>query len=323
MSRYAVYVLALMVAINGLNYMDRWVGSAVAPLIQAEFDLSDFSLGLLGSAFTLVYTLAVLPFGLWADRGTRRAVIGTGVAVWSAATLLTGLTANFAQLFATRAVLGVGEASYFPAGTSLLGDYFPRHLRGRAIAIWSCGSAVGIALGFAGGGLLATRVGWRPVFFASAVPGLLLAALAFRLREPLRGSAEEHGPRLESARDATLRGLLALLGISSLRWTILSQTALFVVLGANAYWLPSMLIRRFGMSLAPDAAPRAGIHGRSRMPHSAPGWRLGSEMTAACPPRPAAPRAFCPPGSPRQPDATSRREARPDLRPTARAAARA
>src|ERR1700737_278365 len=110
-SRYPLVVLALMVGINLLNYMDRWVGSAVAPLIQAEFNLSDFSVGLLGSAFTLVYALGALPFGLWADRGARRVVIGTGVALWSMATLLTGLTTNFAPLFATRAALGVGEAS--------------------------------------------------------------------------------------------------------------------------------------------------------------------------------------------------------------------
>jgi sugar phosphate permease len=59
-SRYRFYVLVLMVGIALLNYMDRWVGSAVAPLIQAEFDLSDFSIGLLGSAFTLIYALAAL-----------------------------------------------------------------------------------------------------------------------------------------------------------------------------------------------------------------------------------------------------------------------
>src|SRR5215471_12057537 len=121
-SRYAAYVLALMFGINFLNYMDRWVASAVAPLIQTEFGLSDFSVGLLGSAFTLVYAIGALPFGLWADRGLRRTVIGTGVAVWSAATLLTGFTINFFQLFITRAILGVGEASYYPASTSLLGD---------------------------------------------------------------------------------------------------------------------------------------------------------------------------------------------------------
>src|SRR5438045_9477172 len=99
--RYAIYVLALMFGINFLNYMEPWIGSAVAPLIQSEFRLSDFSVGLLGSAFTLVYALAALPFGLWADRGMRRTVIGAGVAIWSAATLVTGLTTNFVQLFLT------------------------------------------------------------------------------------------------------------------------------------------------------------------------------------------------------------------------------
>src|SRR5260370_19326746 len=168
--RYALYVIGLMVGINLLNYMDRWVGSAVAPLIQAEFDLSDFSIGLLGSAFTLVYALAALPFGLWADRGRRNVVLGAGVLIWSLATLLTGLTRNFAQLFATRAVLGIGEASYFPAGTSLLGDYFPRHLRVRVMSIWSAGAAIRIALGFAGGALIAASLCLRAAFFASAVP---------------------------------------------------------------------------------------------------------------------------------------------------------
>src|SRR5258708_8465042 len=169
-SRYALYVLGLMVGINLVNYMDRWVGSAVAPLIQVEFELSDFSVGLLGSAFTLVYALAALPFGLWADRGSRRVVLGAGVLIWSLATLLTGLTRNFGQLFATRAVLGIGEASYYPAGTSLLGDYFPRRLRGRVMSTWSAGAAFGSALGFAGRALLAASFGWRAACCAHAAP---------------------------------------------------------------------------------------------------------------------------------------------------------
>jgi MFS family permease len=249
-SRYAIYVLGLMFGINFLNYMDRWVGSAVAPLIQAEFVLSDFSVGLLGSAFTLVYALAALPFGLWADRGPRRTVIGAGVALWSLATLVTGFTTNFWQLFTTRAVLGIGEASYYPAATSLLGDFFPRHVRGRVMSIWSAGSALGIAAGFAGGGILAAHYGWRPAFFVTALPGLVLAILAFRIREPLRGAAEAEGPRLERTSDASVKKMLGLLRIRTLRYTILSQTALFFVLGADAYWLPTLLTRRFGMSVA-------------------------------------------------------------------------
>src|SRR5207249_3272500 len=66
---YAAYVLAVMVGINFLNFVDRWVGSAVAPLIQREFRLSDFEVGILGTAFLLVYAVAALPFGYWADRG--------------------------------------------------------------------------------------------------------------------------------------------------------------------------------------------------------------------------------------------------------------
>jgi MFS family permease len=257
--RYALYVLGLMFAINFLNYMDRWIGSAVAPLVQAEFRLSDFSVGLLGSAFTLVYALGAVPFGLWADRGQRKSVIGTGVAIWSAAGLLTGMTTNFIQLFFTRAVLGIGEASYYPAGTSLLGDLFPREVRGRIMSIWSVGSAFGIAAGFAGGGLLAARFGWRPAFFVTAVPGLVLAVLAFRIREPPRGAAEAAGPLLKRANDASLGKLLLLLRVPTLRYTIFSQTALFFVLGANAYWLPTFLTRRFGMSVAEAGTLSGGV----------------------------------------------------------------
>lgn len=254
-----MYVLALMCGINFLNFMDRWVGSAVAPLIQSEFVLTDFNVGLLGSAFTLIYALAALPFGLWADRGRRKTVIGTGVAIWSMATLITGLTTNFIQLLITRAVLGIGEASYAPAGTSLLGDFFPKQIRGRIMSIWSAASAFGIAAGFAGGGLIAAEFGWRPAFFATAVPGLVLALLAFRIREPLRGAAEAEGPRLERVRDASLASMLGLLRIATLRNTILSQTALFFVLGADAYWLPTYLTRRFDMSVGAAGTLSGGV----------------------------------------------------------------
>src|SRR2546428_5329945 len=176
---YARYVLAVMVGINFLNYMDRWVASAASPLIQKEFHLSDAHVGLLGSAFLLVYALAALPFGYWADRGVRKTVVAAGVAIWSLATLFTGFARNFAQLFLSRAVLGIGEASYYPAGTSLLSDYFPKEQRGRVMSIWGAGSTVGIAVGFAGGGFIAEKFGWRSAFFFAAVARILFAPLGF------------------------------------------------------------------------------------------------------------------------------------------------
>ena len=247
---YARYVLVVMVGINFLNYMDRWVGSAASPLIQKEFHLSDTLVGLLGSSFLIVYAFAALPFGYWADRGVRKTVVGVGVAIWSVATLFTGFARNFPQLFLSRAVLGIGEASYYPAGTSLLSDYFPKEQRGRVMSIWQAGSALGIAVGFAGGGYIAEKYGWRNAFFFAAVPGILFALLAFGLREPLRGSAERRGPALEVTHDASIGKFLDLMRIPTLRATIFSQTLLFFVLASNAYWLPLVLTRRFNLSVS-------------------------------------------------------------------------
>lgn len=242
-------MLWVMVAINVLNYADRWVGSVVAPLVQKQFGLNDFEVGLLGSAFIIVYALAALPFGYWADRGVRKVVIGVGVAVWSVATVASGLVGNFAQLFVARAVLGVGEASYYPAGTSLLSDSFPKERRPRVMAIWDAGTAVGIAIGFAGGGAIASAFGWRAAFLCTAVPGLVLATLAFTMREPLRGAAEHVGPKVAHLREAGWDGYLRLIRIPTLRATILSRTSLYFVLAAAAFWLPTFLGRRFGMTV--------------------------------------------------------------------------
>src|SRR2546430_17628241 len=102
---YARYVLVVMVGINFLNYMDRWVASAASPLIQQEFHLSDALVGLLGSAFLLVYAFAALPFGYWADRGVRKTVVAAGGGIWCLAPRFTRWSRNFAPLFFTPALL--------------------------------------------------------------------------------------------------------------------------------------------------------------------------------------------------------------------------
>ena len=247
-----------MVGINFLNYMDRWVASAASPLIQKEFHLSDALIGLLASAFLLVYAFAALPFGYWADRGVRKTVVGIGVTIWSVATLFTGFAQNFFQLFLSRAVLGIGEASYYPAGTSMMSDYFPKSQRGRVMSIWGAGSTIGIAVGFAGGGYVAEKFGWRDAFFFAAVPGILFAFLAFGMREPLRGSVEERGSAVKVTSEATLKTFLGLLRIPTLRAAILSQTVLYFVLASNAFWLPTLLNRRFGLSVS-QAGLLAGV----------------------------------------------------------------
>jgi MFS transporter, Spinster family, sphingosine-1-phosphate transporter len=245
---YARYVLGLMVAINLLNYMDRWVAASAGPTIEKDLHISDPQFGLLGTAFLLVYAIAAVPFGYWGDRGVRKHVIGVGVAIWSVATLLTGFARTFPQLFLSRAVVGIGEASYYPSGTSLLSDWFPKEQRSRVAAIWGAGSTVGIAIGFAGGGFIAEKWGWQYAFFVAAIPGLLLAILAFQMREPLRGAAEQAGQAVAKTSEASLKNFALLMRIPTLRATIIAQTLLFFVLASNAFWLPSLLQRRFAMT---------------------------------------------------------------------------
>ena len=243
-----------MVGINLLNYMDRWVAASAGPYIEKELHISDAAFGLLGTAFTLVYALAAVPFGYWGDRGIRKTVIGVGVAIWSVATLFSGFARTYFQLFLSRAVVGIGEASYYPSGTSLLSDYFPKQLRGRVMSVWGAGSTIGIAIGFAAGGFIAEKLGWRAAFFFAAVPGLLFALLAFTMREPLRGAVEERGQAVAKTAEASLRKLIDLLKIPTLRATIIAQTLLFFVLASNAFWLPTYLQRRFELS-----SGRAGL----------------------------------------------------------------
>src|SRR5438270_10722617 len=167
-----------MFGINLLNYMDRWVAASAGPSIEKDLGINDTMFGLLGTAFLLVYAIAALPFGYWGDRGVRKTVIGVGVTIWSIATLFTGFARTFSQLFLSRAIVGIGEASYYPAGTSLLSDYFPKEQRSRVAGIWNAGSTVGIAIGFAGGGFIAEKYGWQKAFFFAAAPGLLFALIA-------------------------------------------------------------------------------------------------------------------------------------------------
>jgi MFS family permease len=248
-----------MVGINFLNYLDRYVGAALVTPIKNEFHLSDAQVGLLATAFLLVYAIAALPFGFWGDRGVRRTVIGVGVTIWSIATVFSGLAANYVQLFLSRAVVGVGEASYYPAGTSLVSDYFPKEQRGRVMSIWGAGSVFGIAVAYAGGGYVGDHFGWRSAFFIAAAPGLLLAYLAYTMREPLRGSMEKAGPALKRTTDASLRTFVNLMRIPTLRAAILAQSVLYFVLASNAFWLPALLNRRFGMSVTGAGLLSGGV----------------------------------------------------------------
>ena len=186
------YALIVLFAINTLNFFDRQILGAIGEPIRKEFGLDDSSLGLLGTAFTLLYALVGVPLGSLSDKFGRKRILAVGVFVWSLLTAGTGLVQNFGQMFALRLGVGVGEASCAPAANSLIGDLFPASQRAKALAIFMLGVPVGLALSFAISGSVAKQYGWRAAFFVAGIPGILCAIAVLFVSEPKRGASETH-----------------------------------------------------------------------------------------------------------------------------------
>jgi MFS transporter, Spinster family, sphingosine-1-phosphate transporter len=251
--RYALYALGVVAAASFLSNFDNAVLPVVAARIQADFHISDTQIGALIGAFTVALALGGMPIGYWADRWSRRTILGLGLVVWSLATLVTGFTRAFPQMLAVRAVLGVGEATANPVGASLIGDYFSRRARGRAMATVALAINLGVGVGSILAGVIGLHFGWRWAFYLAAGPGLLLAILAFTLREPLRGAAEARGPRLAVARDSGLGAFARLLRIRTYVATLAAMAATSVALGSFQF-IALYLHRRFGVNIAQAGA---------------------------------------------------------------------
>src|SRR5688572_14576607 len=140
----AWYALIVLFAINLMNFFDRLIIGAVGEPIRREFELSDTSLGLLATAFTLLYAFVGLPLGRLADRTPRKYILAGGVFIWSLFTFASGFARSFSQIFLLRLGVGVGEASCAPAAASLISDLFPAEKRARAMSIFMLGLPIGI-----------------------------------------------------------------------------------------------------------------------------------------------------------------------------------
>ncbi len=242
-SRLATRSLAVLFAINILNFYDRHVPGALTEPIRKEFGLSDTQVGLLGTSFTLIYALLGLPLGRLADTISRKKLLAAGMVVWASLTAVGGLATNYALLLFSRLGVGVGEAACAPTATSWIGDLYPAVKRGRALAIFMFGVPVGGALSFLLGGPIAQAYGWRAAMVSAAAPILFLAPALLGLTEPPRGATETEGPREEQT------SVTSVLRIPTLWWIVASGALVNFALYALATFLPAFLSRVHGFSL--------------------------------------------------------------------------
>lgn len=232
--------LAVLLAVNILNIYDRVALSAIVEPIRREFSLSDARVGALSTLFIVVYSLAGIPVGRLADRGSRRKLLAAGVAVWALLTASAGLATTYLFLLLSRLGVGVGESVCAPAATSWIGDIMPADRRARALSIFMLATPIGSTLALAVGGPVAQAYGWRAALVAAALPAILLVPALLLLPEPPRAGALPAAPR----------SAWSLLGIPTFRWIIVSGGLLNFNLYVIATFLPAFMMRRHGFSIA-------------------------------------------------------------------------
>jgi predicted MFS family arabinose efflux permease len=253
------YVLLVMCLVYMVSIADRYVISTVLEPIRVELHLSDSGVAFLtGVSLSLFYVSFGIPISLLADRMNRRNIIAISLVAWSAMTVLCGLAANYWQLLFARIGVGIGEAGGTPAANSIISDYFPAQRRPMALTIFSLGAPVGAWVGADVAGRIADAFGWRAVFLALGVPGVVFGALVyFAVREPERGRLDAAGSRRGCTLAESTRFLLSQRSACHL----MLASAITALWGWGlTWWTPAFLMRTYGLSAGHAGGITGPIH---------------------------------------------------------------
>lgn len=256
---FAWLVFALTIGLLLSDYMSRQVINVVFPLLKAEWSLSDKQLGLLGGIVPLMVGILTVPLSFLADRLGRVRSIILMAALWSLATLASGMAQGYGEMLAARTVIGLGEAAYGSVGLAVIFSVFPAHLRSTLSGMYGGAALLGAVIGLAVGGKLAAALGWRGAFDMIAVFGFILVGLymAF-VREAKLGQTT-------ASRRTELSGLnrrdlvAALFKTPSVLYTYLGSGAQLFITGALIVWTPTYFGRYYQLPTEKAALMAAGF----------------------------------------------------------------
>lgn len=238
-----------------INYVDRIALSIASKPIAAEFGFTPVQMGYLFSGFLWTYVVCLIPIGLLVERVGAKRMVGGGIAIWSAATVMTAATSGFGSILMARLVMGASEASTFPACGRIIRDWFPEKERGLVTTLFNGGSSAGPAIGAVATAGLVEYAGWRSAFVVLGIVGYIwLIAWLYWYATPEKAKwlSEQERQKIIQERNGNQPGIQATIIArpSSLRF-LLSQKSVWglVVTQAclvyTAYlfltWLPSYL----------------------------------------------------------------------------------
>jgi MFS family permease len=278
-ARTAMSILVVLSAINFVNYLDRYVLSAVLVPLSDELGIGDVQGGLLGTAFMVVYMVAAPLGGYLGDRGSRKILVAGGVALWSLATIGSGFADDYSSLLMMRALIGIGEAGYATVAPTIIADLFAPKRRGRMLSYFYLAIPMGSALGYLLGGWVGEHYGWRAAFWVAGGPGLLLAVAAAMLPEPKRGGLDEEEPVKPERLSPVQTGRRLL---DSPAWVIntIGTTLMTFSMGGLAFWMPTFLVRAHGLSLSSASIQFGGVTVVAGLVGTLLGGHLGDKAQA-------------------------------------------
>ena len=254
------YVAIMMCLVYTLSISDRYSISTVLEPIRRELHLSDANIAFLtGVSLAIFYVTFGFPLSWLIDRRNRRTIIGVCLIAWSALTVATGLARNYWQLLWARIGVGVGEAGGTPGANSILSDFFPPSRRAMALSVFALGAPIGAWLGSQVAGAIAYRFGWREMFIALGVPGVLAGLLVLlSIREPRRGCLDAYEGR--DAAPSFLETLRFMVRQRSAVHLIASQALTALWGWGLMWWTPAFLMRSYSLNVAQAGAILGPIH---------------------------------------------------------------
>jgi len=249
--KWAWGVLLLVFGMQLLDSVDRWLLASVLRQMSEELEIAETEAGWLSTVLLLAFAMSCPVVGYLADRMRRPRLLAIGFAVWSLATVATGLASSFEQLEVARSLVGMGGATTMIVALTLLMDLFPRRFRGRILATLLIAMPLGAGIAMSFGSALARATSWQTAFLMVGGPGLALALLALLVPEPVRGLSEgveisrlrlhDHvGPSREDYIDQMVN--------SSYTYSVFGITFASFALAGLVYWSPVFLTSVKGLT---------------------------------------------------------------------------
>lgn len=259
---YPWVVVGLLWLVALLNYMDRQMLATMRPSMETDIPelVSGENFGRLMAIFLWIYALMSPISGIIADKLNRKWLIVGSLFVWSAVTYAMGYATTYNEVYWLRALMGVSEALYIPAGLSLIADYHQQKTRSLAIGIHMTGLYVGSALG-GFGATIAAAYSWHTTFHYFGIVGVFYAfVLVFFLREKKVAEVKTIDSDLMPIKEkSSLFKGIALLFTNISFWVILFYFAIISLPGwATKNWLPTLFSENLGIPME-KAGPLATI----------------------------------------------------------------